>query len=182
MDELRTYVALVRAINVGGTGLLKMSELRSALEKTGFSDVVTYIQTGNIVLCSAELEPDEIARSVEQVILAANGQNTAVFVLTPEELESAAHNNPFRPEPGSDTQSQIMLLSGEPEREARERLADLEKPEYRFAVRGPVFYCAYSKEWAGKRRSLDFEKILGVRGTSRTWKVVDRLIGLAAGR
>ena len=62
----------------------------------------------------------------------------------------------------------------------RKRLLGLAGDDYEIAVKGKVVYYAYSKSIAGRRRTIDFEKILGVVGTGRAWKVVDALIDLAA--
>jgi uncharacterized protein (DUF1697 family) len=72
-----------------------------------------------------------------------------------------------------------MFLSREPESERVDKLMAQQAPEYRFAVRGPVLYYTYAKEYDGKRRTINFEGILGAEGTARTCKVVRKLVELA---
>jgi len=74
-----------------------------------------------------------------------------------------------------------MFLSAAPAAARCRALMAVQGEEYRFHIEGKVLYYAYSRKFAGNRRTIDFEKILGVSGTSRSWKVVDKLIEIAAG-
>jgi uncharacterized protein (DUF1697 family) len=103
-----------------------------------------------------------------------------VFVLTLQQLADAAANNPFDPEASDGAlRCHIMFLSREPESERVDKLMAQQAPEYQFAVRGPVLYYTYAKEYDGKRRTINFEGILGAEGTARTLKVVRKLVELA---
>lgn len=177
----QTYVALLRAINVGGNSVIKMADLRTMLESLGFEDVTTYIQTGNVVFSAEKAKPEEIARAIEEKIADATGHTTIAFVLTPAQLKQAAARNPFVPPEGDDGYSHLMFLSRAPSAAQRSAIKELEGDEYSFHVQGKVFYFAYPRSAAGRRRrAIDFEKILDASGTSRTWKVVDKLIELSA--
>lgn len=178
--SLRRYVALLRAINVGGNSLIKMAELRSLVESLGFADVSTYIQTGNVIFSSSETDRKKLARRLEEAVASSFGHDTTVFVLTPRQLKQASAANPFDPQRRDQEQRcHLVFLSGKPSAARTKELMALEGEEYSFAVRGSVLYYAYSRELDGsRRRNVDFEKVLGVRGTSRTWKVVDKLIEL----
>jgi uncharacterized protein (DUF1697 family) len=102
-------------------------------------------------------------------------------VLTPEQLKTAADNNPFHPQrQDGEQQCHLMFLSGEPDPAHRAALMALQGDDYRVAVRGKVLYYTYPRALAGSRRSVNFEKVLGVSGTARTWKVVDKLIELSS--
>ncbi len=73
-----------------------------------------------------------------------------------------------------------MFLSGEPDAAHSAALMALEGDEYSCSIHGKVLYYAYSREAAGPgRRTINFEKVLGVTGTARTWKVVNKLIELS---
>ncbi len=175
------YVALLRGINVGGNTIIRMADLRGVVESLGYTAVATYIQTGNVVFSSAETDPRRLAEQLEQALAPLAGREVVVFLLTPQQLKDAAARNPFRPERGSEQRSHLLFLSAEPEPARWEALQALKGEEYRFHLDGRVLYYAYGREWAGRRRTIDFEKVLGVRGTARSWNVVDRLIKLAGG-
>jgi uncharacterized protein (DUF1697 family) len=74
-----TYVALLRAINVGGKGIMKMAALRACFEDAGLTRVATYIQSGNIVFDS-KLGAPAVTRTVAAALSAAFGYDSAVVV------------------------------------------------------------------------------------------------------
>lgn len=179
-DARHTYIALLRGINVGGRTIIKMDDLRAQFEAIGLADVVTYIQTGNVVFSSQEASTERLARLLEEQLASGLGYAGTVFVLTPSELKEAADANPFDPERHDREQlCHVMFLSREPDPARRDPLMALQGDEYRFAVRDRVLYYAYPRARAGARRTIDFEKVLGVVGTARTWKVVARLVELS---
>lgn len=91
---MKTYVVLLRAVNVSGKNLIKMSELKEAFQLNGFADVQTYIQSGNIVLKS---KGDEtfIQNKIRQILKEKFHLDVQIFVLTKEELIIALENNPL---------------------------------------------------------------------------------------
>ena len=153
------YVALLRAINVGTHGRISMADLRARVESLGYEDVATYIQTGNVLLTT----PDSAAK-VTKALEAEFG--TRAFVLTPAQLRKAAKDNPLRKR---GWRSHLMFLEGRPKDPG-------EIDGYRVAVKGRVFYYACPEKDAGNRRSVPFERLLGVQGTGRSAKVVDEII------
>src|SRR5438034_385062 len=74
-----SYVALLRGINIGSRNRVSMPELRSALEKAGFGEVQTYLQSGNVVL-ESHATADGVRRKVEGVIAERFGLKIAVVV------------------------------------------------------------------------------------------------------
>lgn len=174
------YVALLRGINVGGHGTIRMADLKAHFEAFGVTDVATYIQSGNVLFTAPETDLVDLARALEKHLARAFGYADPVFLFSHRELRSAVANNPFEPERLDAEQAcYLMFLSGEPEAGRREALMARQGEEYRFAIAGKVLYYTYAREWAGRRRTIDFEKVLGVAGTARSWKVVAALLELA---
>jgi uncharacterized protein (DUF1697 family) len=174
------YVALLRGINVGGRAIIKMDDLRAQFEALGLTDVVTYIQTGNVIFSSQDASAERLAHKIEEQLASTLGHRGRVFVLTPVELREAAARNPFDPERlDKEQHCHLMFLSREPDAARCEALMALQGEEYRFAVRGKVLYYAYPRAVAGSRRAINLERVLGAEGTARTWKVVNKLIELA---
>lgn len=166
------YVALLRAVNVGGTSVMKMADLRERCERLGLQDVSTYIQTGNVLFASGE-KAAAVTRRLEDEL------GTRAFVLTPAQLRRAAGNNPLR---ADGWRSHLMFLEKAPTKAAAGRLMDHQDDDHRFVVKGKVLYHAFPERLAGKRRrSIPFERLLGVKGTARNATVVDRLLELADG-
>lgn len=176
----RTYVALLRAINVGGSSVMTMADLKAQFEALGHAHVRTYIQTGNVLFEAPEQSTIRLAEQAERQLRTGLQYAGRVFVLTPQQLADAAANNPFAPEASEGAmRCHIMFLSREPESDRVDKLMAQQAPEYQFAVRGPVLYYTYATEYGGKRRTINFEGILGAEGTARTWKVVRKLVELA---
>src|SRR5512147_2116984 len=93
------------------------------------------------------------------------GNKVTVFVLTPAQLKKAALHNPFDPERlDKEQQCHVMFLSRTPEAARRKALIAMQGKEYRFFVRGRVLFVAYPSVFGGRRRTVDFEKVLGVAG------------------
>jgi uncharacterized protein (DUF1697 family) len=173
------FVALLRAINVGGHGIVKMADLRAQFESLGLTEVATYIQSGNVLFNSKDADARRIAERLEKKLGSSLGYRGLVFVLSPEELRQAAQKNPFDPERlDAEQRCHLMFLSGEPDGAHRKALMAVQGEEYRFAIREKVLYYAYSRTFEGGRRTINFEKILGVAGTARSWTVVKKLIEL----
>nr|WP_222611171.1 DUF1697 domain-containing protein [Undibacterium sp. LX40W] len=95
-------VAFLRAVNVGGTGKLPMSDLKAMCEELGFESVKTYIASGN-VLFQSPLNEDVCKRKLEQRLSQYAGKNVDVFIRTPQELRSLLNHNPFQQEAGNRT-------------------------------------------------------------------------------
>ncbi len=91
---MTNFVALLRAINVGGTGKLPMKELSAMCWDLGFQDVRTYIQSGNVVFESA-LPERTVRTELERVLSKRMGKKIDVFVRTASELSSILKANPF---------------------------------------------------------------------------------------
>jgi len=175
------YIALFRAINVGGHAVIKMSDLKIMFEQMGFLDATTYIQTGNVVFSSNISVGKKLEAKIEKKFKSVTGHESKIFILTNNKLKKAASHNPFEPMKRDKVQKcHLMFLSDKPDSAHIKELMQLEGREYRFHVHDDVLYYAYDIKYADKRRFIDFEKVLGVKGTSRSWKVVDKLIELSS--
>jgi uncharacterized protein (DUF1697 family) len=97
---LTAYVALLRAVNVGGTGALPMAELRAMGEDCGFDNVRTYIASGNLLFESA-LDEAAIKAALEAKLEGRAGRPVEVFVRTHSELAAVIAANPFPDAHGS---------------------------------------------------------------------------------
>lgn len=92
------YVALLRAVNVGGTGKLPMSELAGMCEAAGFSQVQTYIASGNVVFGSDHGE-DHVRSALEGRLRDYAGKDVGVLVRTATEIAETLARNPFADAP-----------------------------------------------------------------------------------
>ena len=94
MADPNTFIALLRAVNVGGTGKLPMKELVALCAGLGFQDVQTYIQTGNVVFRTRMSAPDAKV-AFEKALAAQIGKHFDVILRTADELRVVMEDNPF---------------------------------------------------------------------------------------
>lgn len=90
-----SHVALLRGINVGGHGRLPMADLRSVAEGLGWSDVATYIQSGNLVFSTSGAGTDTLATTLEHAIAENTDVTPPVVVLTAQEFVAVVAANPY---------------------------------------------------------------------------------------
>jgi uncharacterized protein (DUF1697 family) len=88
------FVALLRAVNVGGTGKLPMTDLKAFCEELGFTSVRTYIASGNVVFASRKSEP-AIKSALEKRLAAYAGKPVGVLVRNAAEMADVSAKNPF---------------------------------------------------------------------------------------
>jgi uncharacterized protein (DUF1697 family) len=91
---MTTYIALLRGINVGGTGILAMKDLAALCTRIGFGNPRTYIQSGN-VLFESRLKEDEVRAKLTTALAAKMGKPIEVMVRTTAELRKILEGNPF---------------------------------------------------------------------------------------
>ena len=91
---MTAFVALLRAVNVGGTGKLPMSDLKEICEELGFVAVRTYIASGNVVFESRKSEA-AIKAALEKRLETYAGKPVGVLVRTAAEMAQVAADNPF---------------------------------------------------------------------------------------
>ncbi len=96
---MTAYVALLRAVNVGGTGKLPMKELKRIAEELGLGSPRTFIASGNLVFTSDESE-SEVRERLERRLADHMGKPVAVMVRTAAEMAGVAKANPFTDAPG----------------------------------------------------------------------------------
>lgn len=97
---MNAYIALLRAVNVGGTGKLPMTELRAMCEVAGFKSVRTYIASGNVVFQSAKTE-SQVKAALEAALASYAGKPVGVMVRSASEMAGVLAKNPFPRMPGN---------------------------------------------------------------------------------
>ena len=96
---MTAYVALLRAVNVGGTGKLPMAELRRIAGELGLGSPRTFIASGNLIFTSGR-QAEEIREHLEDRLAAYMGKPVAVMIRTADEIAAVAAANPFPDAPG----------------------------------------------------------------------------------
>ena len=175
------YIAMLRGINVSGYKIIKMERLRAALASLGFSDVKTYIQSGNVVFKSATASTSSLEKKIAGEILEAFGFAIPVAVRTPGELGAVLKNNPLLEPPGlEEARLHVSFLSEPAPKSAAEILKPLAAKSERFAVCGQEIYL-YCPDGYGETQLSNsaIEKKLSVQASTRNWKTVNTLFEMA---
>ena len=94
MSDMATYLALLRGINVGGKNIIKMTELKAAFENMGFTDVATYIQSGNVLFEAAENNRKNLTDRIEKELSEQFDFESRVVVVSHDELEQVVKGAP----------------------------------------------------------------------------------------
>ncbi len=172
---MKTYIALLRGINVSGQKKIKMAELRTHLSDWGFSAVQTYIQSGNIVLQDPDQGPQQIAERIRQGIASVYGFDVPVLVLIPEDLDAVLADNPFLPEKDP-KRLYVTFLSSKPDPSLLNQLLQEDySPEAFTVVKNYIYFFSPAGYGRAKMNNNFFEKKLKVDATTRNWRTVNKL-------
>ncbi len=181
---MKTYIALLRGINVSGQKSIKMAVLKTMFENIGFSSVTTYIQSGNIVFKSNQTDTVTLSGVIKKEIAKHFGFDVPVLVLTPETLTAIYNNNPFaeRIEKNviEDKKMYFTLLSSAPDTTLTTELSSYASKEEAFVITDKVVYF-YAANGYGKTKLNNnfFEKKLKCSATTRNLKTVIKLLELS---
>ena len=110
----QAQIAFLRAVNVGGTGKLAMSDLQRICVEAGFSQVKTYIASGNVCFTSP-WSCDQSRKAIEDGLFKLTGNNIRCFVYSLEELNEIIDNNPFAAFPGNQTVAILLQEQAMPD-------------------------------------------------------------------
>lgn len=175
---MKTYIALLKGINVGGHKKVPMADLRELLVKSGFENVRTYIQSGNIVLQSINNNLIEIEEQIQKEIQSYFGFEVSVLVRTREHLKRIFDNCPFTED--KKQKSYFTLLKDMPDDElvkiASEKVYEGE--EYKIIGDCIYFYCA-SGYGRAKFNINFFEKKLKTTATARNYNTMVKLLAMS---
>jgi uncharacterized protein (DUF1697 family) len=183
-----TFVALLRAVNVGGRNMVAMDDLRRLLAETGMSEVRSLLQSGNLVFRDAKntggarggaaLEQRLEAEAAKRLDL-----HTEFHVRTAGEWDAIVARNPFRAEAKGDPGHLLMMCFKETLDLKRVKVLQAAIPgRERFEAAGREAYVVYPDGiGTSKLTTARIDKTLGARGTGRNWNPVLKLAAAAGG-
>ena len=165
------YIALLRAVNVGGTGRLPMSELKAICADAGFAWVETYIASGNVVFESRSA-PSWVKAELESRLLAYLGKPVGIVLRTGPEMAAVLKANPFpKAKPGC---TYAFFLDRSPPRDALANVSGLADEELRLGER--EIFVHYPNGMGRSKLRIPAAKI----GTARNINTVAKLAEMAS--
>jgi uncharacterized protein (DUF1697 family) len=106
------YLALLRGVNVGGNSIIKMADLKDAVEKSGFNNVKTLINSGNVIFESVQKDTTNIAKTLEEILRTSFNVDSRVVVLTIPQLKNVVDGAPDGWKTSEDIRCYIAFLLG----------------------------------------------------------------------
>src|SRR6266446_8529586 len=175
--KMTTFVSLFRGINVGGHQTIRMDALKELYASLGFKDIVTYIQSGNIVFTSDDADLSQLPRHIEDGFAQKFGFHAKVMVRTSGELKDIVDNNPFQNQPMKESKwVVVMFLATRPDRSALEDLQKSYAGPEEFYLVGQELYIYYPNGIGrSKLSNALIEKKLKTMGTGRNWNTILQL-------
>lgn len=167
---MKAYVALLRAVNVGGTGKLPMAELKAMCEAAGFTQVRTYIASGNVVFAAKGSEA-QVKAGLEAKLETYAGKKVGVLVRTPDEMKAVLAGNPFPDKAPNRTVA--IFLDEAPPPDALDKATGLNGEQLRLGRR--EIYVHYGDGMADSKLKIP----AAAAGTARNMNTVAKLAEMA---
>lgn len=173
------YVALPRGINVTGSNMIKMSELKGAVESLGFKNVVTYINSGNLAFDTKKTSEATLVKKIAPILEKLAGKPISVMIREQQAFQTIIADNPFAGEYESHKEMHVLFLEREITDDQWAELQAAAPKEERFVAKGREMYLHLPMGVAESLlgRGL-IEKKLKMAVTARNWRTVERLADL----
>lgn len=171
------WVVLLRGINVGGQKLIKMEMLRNLLEKEGFKEVKTYIQSGNIILNSHYSDALVLAEKIKQLIEKEFGHSVYTMARNHDDYIKIIENNPFKDRVFHEKEKlYVGFMQPSPDQVLKKYLESLSNESEVLKITNQEVYIVYMKDGRKLQFSNNFiERKLKVSVTIRNWNTVNKI-------
>ena len=177
---MKTYIALLRGINVSGQKIIEMKILRNVLLELDLKNIRTYIQSGNILFESKIDDIQFLENQITDKIQKHFAFEVPLTIVTPNELKMVVSKNPFIDQITEDaSQPYVAFLSKSPNPTALETLNSIDFGKDQFINIDKTLYLFYAIS-AGKTKLTNslIESKLQLKATTRNWKTIHKLIEL----
>jgi len=175
-----SYITMLRGINVSGQKKIKMDELKKLYESLGFSNVKTYIQSGNVVFESTDSNTSELTTKISGKINEIFGFEVPVIIRIKEEIKGVIDNTPYGNK--DINKLAVIFLSGVPTQPPIEEINKVKDDSEEYFISGKEVYLYIPNGAARTKLSNNFfERKLKLSATSRNWKTVNKLMEIADG-
>ena len=176
---MKTWIAFLRGINVGGNNSLPMKSLLSIMADAGCEDARSYIQSGNVVFRSFESAPDELAGRISDAIQSAHGFRPRLMLMEAQDLRRFAGEVPFPASEVDPRTIHLFFLAQQPQSPDLEALEALKSNGEDFALGEGVFYLFAPS--IGRSKLVErIDRCLGVETTARNWRTVTKVLEIAS--
>ncbi|HVA99106.1 MAG TPA: DUF1697 domain-containing protein [Bacteroidia bacterium] len=178
---MQTYISILRGINVGGHRKILMADLKKMYEKLNLKEIVTYIQSGNVIFKTDKKNSDEIAKAIEKIIFETCQFQVPVIIRTIPEIKKIISENPFLKEKNTEIEKlHVTFLSEIPDKSNAEAILKYDYSPDKFSLNKKEVYVFCNNGYGNTKLSNPFfENKLKVGATTRNWKTLTKLLELA---
>lgn len=179
------YIALLRGINVGGENIIKMAELKVCFEHSGYENVATYIQSGNVLFETAEMDRVDLTRQVEQAISQTfSSYNARVVLRTLTQLKSIVQEAPpgFGSEPEVYRYDVIYIKEPLTTQEAMRQVSIKPEVDEAWAGADVLYFSRLSARASQSRLTRLISLPIYQDMTIRNWNTTVKILGLMEAR
>ncbi len=176
---LQKYIALFRGINVGGKNKLPMAGLKIQLQEFGFKNIITYIQSGNVIFEVQQTDEKILAEKITNLILKTHGFAPQIIVLTLKKLQQVAKNCPFEVDVKNGNLLHFFFLSQSPKNADIAGLNAIKLESETYKIIDDMFYFYAPSGFGRSKLAAKAEKLLGVSATARNFKTLTKLLEIA---
>lgn len=175
---MKTHIALLRGINVGGHKKFPKAEQVAILKQLGFKNPKVYLHTGNWVFETSG-EEQNLALKISKAITEKYGWEVPVLIKTPSEIERILQNCPFSEE--KKVKSYFVILSEKPSDSLIEEASSIQYPNEEIIILDNCIYFYAAMGYGRTKFNMNtFEKKLNVQATSRNYNTITKIIALAS--
>ena len=175
---MKTYLAFLKGINVGGHHKILMKDLRDLLNNLGFKDVKTYIQSGNVIFKTEIKDKTVVEKQITTAIKNKYNYNIQVIVKQPKEVQAILDNSPFIQE--KTQESYFFILKNSPSEKSIDQMQSISYPNEEFFVTSKVVYLYCNAGYGrAKCNNTFFEKKLNVIATARNYKTINKVLEIS---
>jgi uncharacterized protein (DUF1697 family) len=177
---MTVYVSMLRAVNVGGTSVIKMDALREVYESLGLADVRTLLQSGNVVFRSGLTDRQRLVKRITQELERRFDLQVEVILRTLAEIASIIDRGPVLSPRADKSKLLVMFLSAVPgaaEQNALRKWHESKQLKELLELRGPEIYLYYPDGVGRSKLTNAFiERKLDTSGTARNWNTLAKLV------
>lgn len=179
---MKTYISVLRGINVSGQNPMKMDSLKKTFESLNLENVRTYIQSGNVIFSALETSEIDLEEKIEKQIETDFGFKVPVIVKTTAAFKQIVEQNPWI----KDTQKEskflhVTLLGSKPNQNDFKSVEEKKQDDEEIHFTGDVVYLYCPNGYGKTKLNNSFiEQKLKVKATTRNWKTATELLNMAA--
>jgi len=180
MKTSNGYLALLRGINVGGNNIIKMADLKACFETMGFTNVTTYIQSGNVIFSSEEVDQIKLEIEIEKVLSETFNYSSKVVIVSHQQLKAVVEKAPDEFGLNPDTHKYDVVFLKNP-LTAESAISDVlarKEVDYVYAENGVLYFSRIianlTKSYLSKIITLPIYHFM----TIRNWNTTTKLLAL----